>query len=126
MGDLLLCQYDSAEVSALTEASNDANLGMSLTKTKYTSPASLPGVAGVITTAHFHGIRLCTEIATLMDTFRHHGFDVYVSTASLEDVVAVFATNPKYGYHVKREMSWVCVSNKTATFLKTLTAKTGL
>jgi hypothetical protein len=115
-----------AEVSALTEASNDANLGMSLTKTKYTSPASLPGVAGVITTAHFHGIRLCTEIATLMDTFRHHGFDVYVSTASLEDVVAVFATNPKYGYHVKREMSWVCVSNKTATFLKTLTAKTGL
>ncbi|MBY0571006.1 MAG: haloacid dehalogenase-like hydrolase [Burkholderiaceae bacterium] len=92
-----------SEVSALTEASNDANLGMSLTKTKYTSPASLPGVAGVITTAHFHGIRLCTEIATLMDTFRHHGFDVYVSTASLEDVVAVFATNPKYGYHVKRE-----------------------
>ncbi|MBC3884127.1 haloacid dehalogenase-like hydrolase [Undibacterium sp. FT31W] len=92
-----------SEVSQLAEASNDANLGMGLTKTKYTSPASLPGKAGVITTAHFHGIRLCTEIATLMDTFRNNGFDVYVSTASLEDVVAVFATNPKYGYHVKRE-----------------------
>ncbi|MFZ6735878.1 HAD family hydrolase [Undibacterium sp. Ji42W] len=92
-----------AEVSALAEASNDANLGMGLTKTKYTSPASLPGVAGVISTAHFHGIRLCTEVATLMNTFRQNGFDVYVSTASLEDVVAVFATNPKYGYHVQRE-----------------------
>ncbi|MBC3920608.1 haloacid dehalogenase-like hydrolase [Undibacterium sp. CY18W] len=91
------------EVSALAEASNDANLGMSLTKTKYSSPSSLPGVAGVITTAHFHGIRLCTEVATLMNTFRQNGFDVYVSTASLEDVVAVFATNPKYGYHVQRE-----------------------
>ena len=92
-----------AEVSALAEASNDANLGMGLSKIKFTSPASLPGVAGVITTSHFQGIRLCTEVATLMDTFRQNGIDVYVSTASLEDVVAVFATNPKYGYHVKRE-----------------------
>jgi hypothetical protein len=91
------------EVSKLAEASNDANLGMSLVKTKYTSPAELPGKAGVVTTAHFHGIRLCTEIASLMETFRHYGFDVYVSTASLEDVVAVFATNPKYGYHVERK-----------------------
>ena len=92
-----------SEVSQLAEASNDANLGMGLSKVKYTSPASLPGKAGVVTTAHFHGIRLCTEIATLMDTFRQNGFDVYVSTASLEDVVAVFASNPKYGYHVPRE-----------------------
>lgn len=91
------------EVTRLAEASHDANLGMGLAKTKYTSPASLPGKAGVITTTHFAGIRLCTEIGTLMNTFRQHGIDVYVSTASLEDVVAVFATLPKYGYHVARE-----------------------
>ncbi|MFZ6862189.1 HAD family hydrolase [Undibacterium sp. Ji67W] len=92
-----------SEVTQLAEASNDANLGMGLSKIKYTSPASLPGKAGVVTTAHFHGIRLCTEVATLMDTFRQNGFDVYVSTASLEHVVGVFASNPKYGYHVPRE-----------------------
>ncbi|MFZ6752121.1 HAD family hydrolase [Undibacterium sp. Dicai25W] len=92
-----------SEVAQLAEASNDANLGMGLSKVKYTSPASLPGKAGVVTTAHFHGIRLCTEVATLMDTFRQNGFDVYVSTASLEHVVGVFASNPKYGYHVPRE-----------------------
>jgi len=92
-----------SEVAQLAEASNDANLGMGLSKVKYTSPASLPGKAGVVTTAHFHGIRLCTEVATLMDTFRQNGFDVYVSSASLEHVVAVFASNPKYGYHVPRE-----------------------
>ncbi|WP_295749834.1 HAD family hydrolase [Undibacterium sp.] len=92
-----------AEVQKLAEASNDHNLGLGLNKTKYTSPAALSGKAGVVSVAHFHGIRLCTEIASLMDAFRQSGIDVYVSTASLEDVVAVFATTPKYGYHVKRE-----------------------
>jgi hypothetical protein len=91
-----------AEVMALAEASNDAALGAALTKTKYTSPAALPGKAGVVGVSHFHGIRLCTEIGSLMDTFRANGIDVYVSTASLEDVVAVFATQPKYGYNVPR------------------------
>ncbi|MCI1012964.1 haloacid dehalogenase-like hydrolase [Herbaspirillum sp. C7C2] len=92
-----------AEVSALAEASNDAALGAALTKVKYTSPADRPGKAGVVSVSHFHGIRLCTEIATLMDSLRRNGIDVYVCTASLEDVVAVFATHPKYGYHVTRD-----------------------
>ncbi|MFJ9531516.1 HAD family hydrolase [Herbaspirillum sp. NPDC101396] len=92
-----------AEVSALAEASNDAALGAALTKVKYTSPADRPGKAGVVSVGHFHGIRLCTEIGGMMDTFRDHGIDIYVCTASLEDVVAVFATNPKYGYNVARE-----------------------
>ncbi|WP_211466419.1 haloacid dehalogenase-like hydrolase [Collimonas silvisoli] len=92
-----------AEVQQLAEASNDHNLGLGLVKTKYTSPAALPGKAGIVNVTHFHGIRLCTEIATLMDAFQQSGIDVYVSSASLEDVVAVFATTPKYGYNVKRE-----------------------
>ncbi|MBV8625112.1 MAG: haloacid dehalogenase-like hydrolase [Herbaspirillum sp.] len=92
-----------AEVSALAEASNDAALGAALSKVKYTSPAERPGRAGVVSVSHFHGIRLCTEVATLMDSLRRNGIDVYVCTASLEDVVAVFATQPKYGYDVARE-----------------------
>ncbi|MCA1323957.1 HAD family hydrolase [Herbaspirillum sp. alder98] len=91
-----------AEVSALAEASNDAALGAGLAKVKYTSPADRPGRAGVVSVSHFHGIRLCTEIGGMMDTLRNHGFDIYVCTASLEDVVAVFATHPKYGYNVSR------------------------
>lgn len=89
-----------AEVKALTEASNDAALGAALSKTRYTSPVAQAGKAGVVSVTHFHGIRLCTEIGGLMDAFRAHGIDVYVSTASLEDVVAVFAGLPKYGYNV--------------------------
>ena len=89
-----------AEVKALTEASNDAALGAALSKTRYTSPAAQAGKAGVVSVTHFHGIRLCSEIGSLMDALRAHGIDVYVSTASLEDVVAVFAGLPKYGYNV--------------------------
>ncbi|MEO6917534.1 MAG: HAD family hydrolase [Collimonas sp.] len=92
-----------AEVQTLAEASNDHNLGLGLVKTKYTSPAAQPGKAGIVSVTHFHGIRLCTEIATLMDALQQSGIDVYVSSASLEDVVAVFAATPKYGYNVKRE-----------------------
>lgn len=88
------------EVALMTEQSNDLNLGLGLIKTKYTSAASSPGRAGVVSVSHFHGIRLTTEIASLMDALRNHGIDVYVCTASLEDVVAVFASLPKYGFGV--------------------------
>jgi hypothetical protein len=92
-----------AEVMAMAEASNDAALGAALTKVKYTSPAERTGRAGVVSVTHFHGIRLCTEVGGMMDTFRAHGIDVYVCSASQEDVVSVFACNPKYGYNVPRE-----------------------
>ncbi len=98
-----LANMTTAELNTLVEASNDVNLGGALNKVTYTSPAQLSGKSGVVSIGHFHGIRLCTEIATLMDAFRKNGIDVYVSTASLEDVVAVFATLPKYGYHVERD-----------------------
>lgn len=90
------------EVALMTERSNDVNLGLGLTKTKYTSASSQPGRAGVVSVSHFHGIRLTTEIASLMDSLRHNGIEVYVCTASLEHVVAVFASLPKYGFGVPK------------------------
>lgn len=90
------------EVALLTERSNDVNLGLGLTKAKYTSAPSMAGRAGVVSVSHFQGIRLTTEIASLMDALRENGIDVYVCTASLEHVVGVFASLPKYGYKVPR------------------------
>ncbi|WP_137935701.1 HAD family hydrolase [Chitinivorax sp. B] len=86
------------EVATLAEASNDNGLGDAIRKVKYTSPASRSGKAGIVNTAHTHGLRLTPEIANLMHVLQANGIDVYVSTASLEDVVRVFATLPKYGY----------------------------
>ena len=91
------------QVAALAEASNDLNLGDSIRKVKYTSSTALPGKAGVLSVSHTHGLRLTPEIANTMHVLRGAGFDIYVSTASLEDVVRVFATLPKYGYGVLPE-----------------------
>lgn len=92
-----------AEVMALAEESNDFGLGDAIAKLKLTSPASLPGKAGVVSVGHTRGLRLTPEIASLMDSMRQNGIDVYVSTASLDDVVRVFASLPKYGYMVPPE-----------------------
>ena len=92
----------TGEVETLAEKSNDYALGQAISRAKWVSPASLPGKAGVVGVSRWTGLRLTEEIADLMHTFRDNGIDVYVCTASLEDVVGVFASNPKYGYKLPR------------------------
>lgn len=99
----LLANQTPAEVTGLALASNDAGLGDALRKVKYRSPAELPGRAGVVVTTHFHGLRIHEEMRALMHFLRANGFDVYVSTASLDDVVRVFAGHSNYGYGVVPE-----------------------
>jgi hypothetical protein len=99
----LLANQTPAEVAALAKASHDNGLGDGLRKVKYRSPGELPGKAGVVVATHFHGLRIHEEIRALMRTLRANGIDVYVSTASLDDVVRVFAGHPNYGYGVAPE-----------------------
>ncbi len=91
------------ELQALAEASNDYNLGEAMRKTKLLSSEKIPGKAGQVAVNHFYGLRIYSEIVNLMNTLRSNGFDVYISTASIDDVVRVFAGNPKYGYNVPAE-----------------------
>ncbi len=91
------------EMQAMAAASNDHGIGDALRKVAYESPHTLPGKAGVVSDKHFHGIRIHEEIRALMHTLRANGIDVYVSTASLDDVVRVFAGHPNYGYGVPPE-----------------------
>ncbi|MBO7788720.1 haloacid dehalogenase-like hydrolase [Burkholderia pseudomallei] len=91
------------ELQAMAFDSNVANLGDALRKVTYESSRALPGKAGVIAATHFHGIRIHEEIRAVMDTLRSNGIDVYVSTASLDDVVRVFAGHPAFGYGVPAE-----------------------
>ncbi|CAG2331066.1 MULTISPECIES: haloacid dehalogenase-like hydrolase [Burkholderia] len=93
----------TAELQAMAEASNNHGIGDALRKVRYESPKALPGKAGVVADTHFHGIRIHEEIRAVMHTLRANGIDVYVSTASLDDVVRVFAGNPNYGYGVPPE-----------------------
>lgn len=91
------------EVQKLAEASNDLALGMAIQTETWTSPKARAGKAGVVTASHTTGLRLTSEVSNLMNTFRSNGIDVYIVSASLEDVVRVFATLPKYGYGLPSE-----------------------
>ncbi|WDD92950.1 haloacid dehalogenase-like hydrolase [Burkholderia sp. FERM BP-3421] len=88
------------ELMTMAYESNTANLGDALRKVTYESSRAEPGRAGVVAATHFHGIRIHEEIRALMDTLRSNGIDVYISTASLDDVVRVFAGHPAFGYGV--------------------------
>ncbi|MCG7315851.1 haloacid dehalogenase-like hydrolase [Brevibacillus laterosporus] len=91
------------EVHELAELSNDYGLGDSIRKINYTSPKTLSGKAGVISVTYTSGLRLSPEVANMMNTFRSNGIDVYVVSASMKEVVEVFASNPKYGYNIPKE-----------------------
>ncbi|MGD8192003.1 haloacid dehalogenase-like hydrolase [Brevibacillus ginsengisoli] len=91
------------EVQKMAEKSDDYALGNAIHTLTWTSPESMKGKAGVVTVEHVTGIRMTTEIRNLMNTLRSNGIDVYVVSASLEEVVEVFASNPKYGYSLPKE-----------------------
>lgn len=72
-------------------------------KVKWTSPASLPGKAGVVSVSWKNGLRLVPEMQDLMRGFREAGIDIWVCTASFVDVVKEISSNPAYGYYVQPE-----------------------
>ena len=91
------------EVQAIAERSNDKAIGERLESYILTSSEKLKGNAGVVTGKYKRGLRMAPEMSNLMNTLRANGIDVYVCTASLEDVIKVFAGLPKYGYNVPEE-----------------------
>ncbi|KOR79343.1 phosphoserine phosphatase [Bacillus sp. FJAT-21352] len=99
----LFANMSTEEVQQLAEASNDYNLGAQMASVTLISPASMLGKAGTVEVTYTTGLRLASEIANLMHTFMENGIDVYVISASMEEVVEVFSSNPKYGYNLPKE-----------------------
>ncbi|MGA8137831.1 MAG: haloacid dehalogenase-like hydrolase [Pseudomonas gingeri] len=95
--------FTTAELQAMVSDSIEHNLGEALRQAPIHSSTEMPGRAGRVAPVHFHGMRVHAEIVVLMATLRTNGFDVYISTASIDDVVRVFACDPKYGYGLPPE-----------------------
>lgn len=101
--------YTPEELKALTVEATDYGLGLKIENVYFDSPETLPGAAGVIKNSgklgnYFRqGLRITPEITNLMNVLRANGIDVYVSTASLGDVIRGYAANAKYGYNVPEE-----------------------
>ena len=99
----LLQNYTSDELIQLSIKSTDNALGESIKPVTYVSSSKLPGKSGVVSVDYKTGLRITPEISNLMNVFRNNGIDVYISSASHEDVVRAFASSAKYGYNVPKE-----------------------
>ncbi|MES2944777.1 MAG: HAD family hydrolase [Pseudomonadota bacterium] len=95
--------FTPTELQAMVADSIAHNLAETLHKAAITSSAQHPGRAGRVAPVHFYGMRVHAEIVALMATLRANGIDVYISTASIDDVVRVFAGSPIHGYNVPAE-----------------------
>ncbi|MGF7108986.1 haloacid dehalogenase-like hydrolase [Treponema pedis] len=92
------------EVNKITEEANDAALKLPIDRYTIESSDTLKGKAGKVSLSGYkQGLRTQPETKNLMQALRAKGIEVYICSASLEDVVRVFASNPKYGYNVKPE-----------------------
>ena len=88
------------EVMDVTKEANDFGIGNKLGRYTLESSDKLTGEAGKVKYEYKSGLRTQPEIANLFNEFKKNGIKVYVVTASLEDVVKVFASDKSYGYNL--------------------------
>lgn len=91
------------EVQKLAKEANDYGIGDKLGKYTIESSDKLLGEAGKIVYEYKSGLRTQPEIANLFHEFQKNGIEVYIVSASLEDIVKVFASDKLYGYNLKPE-----------------------
>jgi phosphoserine phosphatase len=98
----LLNGYTIDEVQAIARAAIEANLGDALGKRTWKGPEpnALDRKWHPVDYTFRTGLRAQAEMEDLMASFRAAGIDVYVVTASLKQVVEVFAGPERYGYNV--------------------------
>lgn len=95
----LFTGLNEQQVRKMTQETADWQLTQPVEKVKWTSPASLPGKAGVVSVSWKNGLRLVPEMQDLFRAFRAAGIDIWICSASFVDVVKEISSNPKYGYH---------------------------
>lgn len=87
-----------AQVRQLTRETVRWQLTQPVAKVTWTSPAGLPGRAGVVSVNWKNGLRLQPEMQALYGRFRTAGWDVWVCSASFVDVIREISSNPEFGY----------------------------
>ena len=88
------------EVKALAKEANDFGIGDKLDSYTIESSNVLTGKAGKVSHKYKSGLRTQPEIANLFRELQANGIKVYIISASLQDIVEVFATDKSYGYNL--------------------------
>lgn len=99
----LLAGYTIDEVKGLARSAIHFELGNQLSKVTKQSPSDIQSKVGVVATSYTTGLRVFPEIQNLMATFRSHGIEVFVVSASYLPVVQVFSGIGNFGYQVPAE-----------------------
>ena len=99
----LFTGMNKEEVQQLAKEANDFGIGNRLGKYTIESSDVLTGKAGKVSHEYNSGLRTQPETANLFHQLMANGITVYIVSASLEDIVEVFATDSTYGYNLKPE-----------------------
>jgi phosphoserine phosphatase len=91
------------EVKALAKEAISYELGNQLCKQTWESPANFQTNAGIVSYSYKTGLRIISEMQNLISTFKGHGIDVFIVSASYKPVVEVFSGIGTYGYNVPPE-----------------------
>ena len=92
-----------AEVQKLAKEANDFGIGNKLGKYVIESSDKLTGETGKVSHQYKSGLRVQSETANLFHEFEKNGIKVYIVSASLEDIVKVFANDKSYGYNLSAD-----------------------
>ena len=95
----LLTGLTEAQTRDMTAKTVEWQLNQPIEAVKWTSPASLPGKAGVVSITWKNGLRLVPEMQDLYHKMRANGFDVWVCSASFVDMIKEISSNPKFAYN---------------------------
>ena len=95
----LLTGMTEAQTRDITAKTTEWQLTQPVEAVKWTSPASLPGKAGVVSIKWKNGLRFIPEMQDLHHKLRANGFDVWVCSASFVDMIKEASSNPKFGYN---------------------------
>ena len=99
----LLSGMTKDELKKLAKKSNDVKLGEYLGDITVESSEKILGEAGEVVASYDNGLRIRSEIADLFHKLRENGIDVYIVSASMQEVIEVFATDESYGYNLDIE-----------------------
>jgi len=95
--------YTTSEFHKMVQRGIDWGVKRESKKVYYESPAGIKSEAGAVSNKavgnyFINTIRMTPEMSSLFKLLMKNGINVYISTASFQEIVDVVATTPKYGY----------------------------
>ncbi len=99
----LITGMTSEQVMGLSKSSIQENLGAELRKIKLSGSRTLSRRSNDVSSTTFQGLRVYPDMANLYQTLMDNGIDVYIVSASPEDIIIPIVCSKEYGYGIPRE-----------------------